>query len=178
MKKFLILLTLLIFASSAIAFTQRDVFVSNSIYLFGEPKEIQITINNNSIQEKELELGFIGPNALEFEFLNVPKTIPSKGSVDVVMKLKPLPIIENTAYKSTILISLGVEQVRKEVNIVFVEQKKTPVQKNKETIESTGLVGFFTLANPSLELVLNGVLFLIVIILLVLLIVKLTERRA
>ena len=181
-----ILFIALLLAASAYAFSGQDVSLPGNIYLFEEKKDVKITITNNSIEEQELELGFIGPSGVDFEFLNAPKTIPSKKSIDVTLRLRPNKTIRNTTYNATLTAVLGVEEARKSVNLVFLEKAEQepgaaePGEENGfENGALAGFVSFFSFEGiGNVELFVDVVLAIIVVILFALLLARLMERRA
>lgn len=183
-KRILLALSILFFLFSVscnvVAFSEEDVKVQyENVFLKGE-KIIPVSVYNYSVSDRELKVEFIGPSKLGYEFVGLDEKIKASMRETFQLKLTPLSSrLEGKKYKTTLVVRLGNETVRKEIQVQCLKKAVQETAEGGETegaegAETTGLV-VLSLAN--IELAVNVILAVIAIILAVLLIIRLKEKH-
>lgn len=173
----LVLLFLISISSNTMAFSDEDVTVYESVYVKGV-KEIPVSVYNYSAVDNDLKVDLIAPSTLEFEFIGLDEKVPANMKETFKIKLTPLSdSLAGKQYKTTLVVWLGNEMVRKEI---FVNVMKQVVQKDTGETQTKAKelqTTPFVVLNPiNIELVVNVVLAVIAIILAGMLILRIREK--
>lgn len=179
MRNLLLVLACIALLPIALAFDESDVDTWDNVYLV-QDMVVPIKIENNSLSDKELEVEFIGPSYLYYEFSNVPSEIKASQSREISLYLSPSIEMEDTTYNGTLIVKLGNETALKEIKLhvskMLPEPTETPEEGSvKEPKETGGLLPFAFLGN--IEGTLTFILFLIVAILAIVFIAKLWSMK-
>lgn len=182
MRNLLLVIACIALLPSALAFSEADVDVQDNVYLVWD-MTVPITVENNSLSDKGLEVDFIGPSALFYEFSNVPSEIKASQSSEISLYLSPSIEMEGTTYNSMLIVKLGDETVLKELKLhvskIMPEPTPTETPSGGEEEPEEGILPFAFLG--SMEGIAIFILALIVVILALIFIAKLwslkKERR-
>lgn len=176
----LALFFLVCIGSNAAAFADEDVQVYETVYLKGE-KSISVSVYNYSAVDKNIGVDFIAPSKIQFEFTGLDDTVNANMKASFKLKLTPLSeSMEGKQYKTTLVVWLGNEMVRKEIFINFLKNETVVTEKaNNGSTDNTNnmLVPYFVLNMASIELVVNILLAVIAVILASMLILRIKENR-
>jgi hypothetical protein len=177
LSKWLILAIVLVLVSfNSFAFSADDVKVSETIFVKGET-EITITVNNNSSIAKELDLDFVGPDWLQYEFIKYPDVIEKYGKA--VFKLRLTPLEEKLLgkqYSGKLIVMFDNETVKKDLAISFLSSAAAgQTQPNNNSSQNNGnsdigTAPLIVFTVQDIELVINLVLLAIIVVLMVALI--------
>ena len=175
-KLFIIILGIALLPLVA-GFDASDVKVPGNAYL-NEDTVLQISIENNSLQNKDFDINFIAPSGVLYDFENVPSEIKASDNREIKLFLSAGPELEGTTYNSALIVRLGNETVLKEIKLhvsknIPVIQETTPSPTPKQKEERSALAGFISLVlSPSTESLLTLFLIFIVIVLALIFIAK------
>ena len=166
---------------AALAFDETDVSMADNAYL-NQDKVVPVRIENNSLEDKELEIEFIGPAGIYYEFSDLPGEIKASMSIEPALHLYASPVMEGTTYDSSLVITLGDETVLKRIklhvskNIPIVPEPTPEPTATPTPGEENGWInpaGFISLGFLSIEGILTYGLAGVVIILALVFIAKL-----
>jgi len=161
-------------------FDASDVKVQGNAYL-NEDTVLKISVENNSLQDKDFDINFIAPRWVLYDFENVPSEIKASGNREIRLFLSAGPELEGTTYNSTLVVRLGNETVLKEIELhvsknIPVIQETTPSPTPEEKREKGVLAGFISLVlSPWTESLLTLFLIFIVIVLALIFIAKIVS---
>ncbi|MEM0360691.1 MAG: hypothetical protein QXK06_05135 [Candidatus Diapherotrites archaeon] len=126
---------LLLLFSSASAFDESHIKTWNDVYLVRE-MTMPVTVQNTSLQEKELKALFIGPAGLHYTISSIPEKIKPMESATFYLTIFPSDETEGTIYNSSLMVSLGETTVLKEIRVhsakYFPIQETQPNETQKE----------------------------------------------
>jgi len=168
----------------AFAFDEADIVMQNNAYL-NEDQVVTIWIENNSLEDKDLEIEFFGPNGIYFELSNVPAGIKASMSNEISLYLSASPEMEGTTYDSSVAVKLGDETVLKRIklhvskNIPVQNPTPMPTETPEDGDNGEGNpAGFFSLGFPSnIEGALTYLLVAVVVILALVFIGKIWSEK-
>lgn len=172
LAKLLILAIALILVSfNTFAFSEEDVKVSETIFVKGE-SDITITVNNNSSVAKTLDLDFIGPDWLQYEFIKYPDEIGKYDKATFKLRLTPLEEkLLGKQYSGKLIVMLDNEIVKKDLSISFLSSAAAePPQPGPTDIGNGGIKPLIILTALDIELAINLVLLAIIAVLMIALI--------
>ncbi len=115
--------------SGAAAFDESHITTWDNVYLVKE-MTVPITVKNTSLQEKELEVKFLGPVGLHYGLSKIPEKIEPMESASFYLTIFPSDETEGTTYNSALMVSLGGTTALKEIKVhsskYFPEQQEIP----------------------------------------------------
>lgn len=168
-----IAVALLMLASIAFAF---DLEVANPVHIFGEQKEISVTIKNTSDKDKELKFAFYAP--LKYTIDYIPGEVKAQSYQTIKITFFPETEVENSIYNAVLSVSLDDETIEKNMKIYYHGEKNS--QTGEENNSGNFTSGFFSFVGTPLlinaEMVFNVILVIIAAVLLIAFISRLTKR--
>ena len=173
--KWLILaIALMLLSFNAFAFSEDDVKISKTIFVKGET-DVTVTVNNNAPVAKELDLDFIGPEWLQYEFIKYPDVIEKYGKATFKLRLIPLEEkLLGKQYTGKLIVMLDNESVKKDLAISFLSsasaEQPQPNADGQDKGNGVSTTPFVVLTVQDIELVINLVLLAIIVVLMIALI--------
>lgn len=116
MRKLFILMIGIALLPLVTGFDSSDVKVSGNAYL-NEDTVLTISVENNSLQDKDFNIDLIGPSNILYRFENVPQRIKASSGADIKLFLSAGPLLEGTTYDSTLIVKLGDETALKGIQL-------------------------------------------------------------
>ncbi|MEK6972951.1 MAG: hypothetical protein AABW72_02855 [archaeon] len=172
-KLLILAIALVLISFNTFAFSEEDVKVSETIFVKGE-SDITITVNNNSSVAKTLDLDFIGPDWLQYEFIKYPDEIGKYDKATFKLRLTPLEEkLIGKQYSGKLIVMLDNETVKKDLSISFLSSASAePPQPIDNTDQGNGNPGVDTVplvifTVQDIELAINLVLLAIIAVLMI-----------
>lgn len=181
------IIALLLLLGNVFAFEVKDVYMPKELNFYGEPKTLDIIIDNFSSQDKALKIEFFTTTKLIYYFTEKPSVAKAETRTKATLFLNPTSVLENSSYYATAIISLDNEKITKSIKLNFYPKQKTQEEKKESFTENTlnqlnefqkNSVAFVVLTfnDPELGLI-NKWLLAIVVLLFVLLIIKIYDNK-
>ena len=145
MKNLVALLACLALMQAVCAFDESEISAQGSVYL-NQDQIVLVGIENNSLEDRGLEVEFIGPAGMYYEFSGVPDEIKASDSREISLWLMASPGMEGTTYDSTIIVKLGNETALKGIKLhvsKVIPYEPTPTPTEEE--DGVTPYGFFSL---------------------------------
>jgi len=176
-KKIAFLIAALVFcfflAGSASAF---NVDAPGSIIVFDSPRDIQITVTNDSPIEQNLDIKFFSPAISNLPY--VPARIGPYSEAKFAITITPSPELFGKTYDSTLIVSLGSDKIIRTIGLSFKKSAvpvPAPVPQPSNNVNPIS-AGLFSLAAFGSENALNIALAFIAAILLIAFIARFVRR--
>ena len=171
MKNILFLLACVCLLPGIAGFSELDIETWGNVYLVRE-MNVPISIENTSLQDKELEVAFIGPSGVVHEFSDLPGEIKGSETAKLNLFMAPTFDVEGTTYEATLLVKLGGDTIAKKMSIhtsKFIPEPQPTEEENGG--EENNIIAPFVLLGAS-QNTLTVLLALIVVLLALILIAK------